>query len=56
MASDPTTTPDEHDKVDAKTPDDPESGKLTLGELAMVTGGGDGDSAWFSSPGPWDPA
>ena len=54
MTTDPKTKLEEHDKVDAKTPDDPENGKLTLEELAVVTGG-DGDSASFTSPGPWDP-
>ena len=53
MTTDPKTKLEEHDKVDAKTPDDPENGKLTLEELAVVTGGGEEeDTAWFTSPGP----
>ncbi len=39
MTTDPKTKLEEHDKVDAKTPNDPENGKLTLEELAVVTGG-----------------
>ena len=57
MTSDPKIKPEEQDTVDAETPEDPENEKLTLEELAAVTGG-DGeeeDSAWFNSPGPWDP-
>jgi hypothetical protein len=57
MTSDPKIKPEEQDTVDAETPEDPENEKLTLEELAAVTGG-DGDeddSAYFSSPGPWDP-
>ena len=56
MDSDPKTKPEEQDTVDAETSEDPENEKLTLEELAAVTGAdGDGDSASFSSPGPWDP-
>ena len=56
MTSNPKTHPEEHGSVDAKTPDDPEKGKLTLEELAVVTGGEgeeeEEDSGWFTSPGP----
>lgn len=56
ITSDPKIKPEEQDMVDAETPEDPENEKLTLEELAAVTGGdGEEDSAWFSSPGPWDP-
>jgi hypothetical protein len=56
MTSDPKIKPEEQDRVDAETPEDPENEKLTLEELAAVTGGdGEEDSASFSSPGPWDP-
>ena len=56
MTTHPKTKLEEHDKVDAKTPNDPENGKLTLEELAVVTGGEgeeeEEDTAWFTSPGP----
>ena len=57
MTSDSKTKPEAQDTVDAETPDDSKNRELTLEELAAVTGGGDddGDSAWFTSPGPWDP-
>ena len=64
MTSDPKTKPEEQETVGDETSETPnsypKSGKLTLEELASVSGGdGDGDddddSAWFNSPGPWDP-
>ena len=57
MTSDSKTKPEAQDTVDAETPDDSENRELTMEELAAVTGGDgeDGDSASFTSPGPWDP-
>jgi hypothetical protein len=54
VTSDPKTKPEEDDKVEAETPNDSEKGKLSLEELAVVTGGDGDDDAWFTSPGPWD--
>ena len=58
MTLNPKSKPEEQETVDADTPDDSKNRELTLEELAAVTGGDgedDGDSAWFTSPGPWDP-
>ena len=55
MTSRPKTKPFEQDAVNAETPEDPENRELSMEELAIVTGGDDDDTAWFSSPGPWDP-
>ena len=62
MTSDPKTKPEEQETVGDETSETPnsypKSGKLTLEELASVSGGDgddDDDSAWFNSPGPWDP-
>ena len=55
MTPDPKNKPEAPDTVDAETPEDPENRELSMEELAVVTGGdGDDDSAYFTSPGPWD--
>ena len=58
MTPDPKTKPEEQETVGDETSDDPKGRELTLEELASVSGGNgddDDDSAWFNSPGPWDP-
>ena len=46
MTSDSKTKPEDQDTVDTETPEDPKNRKLTMEELASVTGG-DGDNDDF---------
>ena len=56
MTSDPKTKPEARETFGDETPEDSKGRKLTLEELAVVTGGDEEDTAWFTSPGPdWDP-
>ena len=52
MTSEHEAKPKAQDMVEAKTPGDPENEKLTLEELAVVTGGGDDDVFGGTSQGP----
>ena len=53
MISNPKTKSEEHNKVEAKTPadpDNPDNGELTTEELAALTGGDGGESIFTGVP------